>query len=101
VELVCKSLCHIEPSAQNHRALHTASVGGPGSPGTPDAGFIISESSSRSTRMVNRQLIVGSVARLTNRDGVEAPVRIVAQVGVADGALVYGVEFVLGRQSDF
>lgn len=51
--------------------------------------------------MVNRQLIVGSVARLTNRDGVEAPVRIVAQVGVADGALVYGVEFVLGRQSDF
>ena len=50
---------------------------------------------------LNRQLIVGSVVTLTNRDGVEAPARIVAQAGVAPGAFVYGVEFVLGHQADF
>ena len=50
---------------------------------------------------LDRQLIVGSVVTLTNREGITAPARIVAQVGVATGAFIYGVEFVLGGQPNF
>jgi hypothetical protein len=50
---------------------------------------------------VNRQLIVGSVIAVTNHDGIEASARIVAQVGVAEGAFIYGIEFVHGRQPNF
>ena len=50
---------------------------------------------------LNRQLIVGSVITVTNRIGLEAPARIVAQVGVAEGAFIYGIEFVQGRQPNF
>src|SRR5689334_23173289 len=50
---------------------------------------------------LNRQLIIGSVITVTNRIGIEAPARIVAQVGVAEDAFIYGVEFVQGRQPNF
>ena len=50
---------------------------------------------------VNRQLIVGSVIAVTNRDGIETSARIVAQVGVAEGAFIYVIEFVHGRQPNF
>jgi len=50
---------------------------------------------------LNRQLIIGSVITVTNRIGLEAPARIVAQVGVAEGAFIYGIEFVKGRQPNF
>ena len=50
---------------------------------------------------LNRQLIIGSVISVSNRIGIEAPARIVAQVGVAEGAFIYGVEFVQGRQPNF
>jgi hypothetical protein len=50
---------------------------------------------------LNRQLIIGSVITVTNRIGIEAPARIVAQVGVAEGAFIYGIEFVQGRQPNF
>jgi hypothetical protein len=46
---------------------------------------------------VNRQLIVGSIITVMNRDGIEAAARIVAQVGVAEGAFIYGIGFVQGR----
>jgi hypothetical protein len=50
---------------------------------------------------LNRQLIIGSVITVTNRIGIEAAARIVAQVGVAEGAFIYGVEFVQARQPNF
>jgi hypothetical protein len=50
---------------------------------------------------LNRQLIIGSLITVTNRIGIEAAARIVAQVGVAEGAFIYGVEFALGRQPNF
>ena len=50
---------------------------------------------------LNRQLITGSVITVTNRIGIEAPARIVAQVGVAEDAFIYGIEFVQGRQPNF
>lgn len=50
---------------------------------------------------LNRQLIIGSVITVTNRIGIEAPARIIAQVGVAGDAFVYGIEFVQGRQPNF
>ena len=50
---------------------------------------------------LNRQLMIGSVITITNRNGIEAPARIVAQVGVAEGAFIYGTEFVHGRQPNF
>ena len=50
---------------------------------------------------VNRQLIVGSIITVMNRDGIEAAARIVAQVGVAEGAFIYGIGFVQGRQPNF
>ena len=50
---------------------------------------------------LNRQLIVGSVITVTNRIGIEAPARIVAQVGVAEDGCIYGVEFVQARQPNF
>ena len=50
---------------------------------------------------LNRQLIIGSVVTVTNRIGIEAPARIVAQVGVAEDAFIYGIEFVQGRQPNF
>jgi PilZ domain len=46
---------------------------------------------------LNRQLPIGSMIKVKNRAGVEAPARIVAQVGVANNAFVYGVEFVQGK----
>ena len=49
----------------------------------------------------NRQLIVGSVIAVSNRYGIEASARIVAQVGVTEGAFIYGIEFVHGRQPNF
>lgn len=50
---------------------------------------------------LNRQLTIGSVITVANRIGIEAPARIVAQVGVAEGAFIYGIEFVQGRQPNF
>lgn len=50
---------------------------------------------------LNRQLTIGSVITVTNRIGLEAAARIVAQVGVAEGGLIYGIEFVQGRQPNF
>jgi hypothetical protein len=50
---------------------------------------------------LNRQLIIGSIITITNRIGIEAAARIVAQVGVAEGAFIYGVEFVQGRRPNF
>jgi hypothetical protein len=50
---------------------------------------------------LNRQLTIGSVITVKNRIGIEAPARIVAQVGVAEGAFIYGIEFVQGRQPNF
>jgi hypothetical protein len=50
---------------------------------------------------LDRQLAIGSVITVTNRIGIEAPARIVAQVGVAEGAFIYGIEFAQGRQPNF
>jgi hypothetical protein len=50
---------------------------------------------------LNRQLTIGSVIIVANRIGIEAPARIIAQVGVAEGAFIYGIEFVQGRQPNF
>jgi hypothetical protein len=50
---------------------------------------------------LNRQLIIGSVITVTNGIGIEAPARIVVQVGVVEGAFIYGVEFIQGRQPNF
>ena len=50
---------------------------------------------------LNRQLTVGSVITVKNRIGIEAPARIIAQVGLAEGAFIYGIEFVQGRQPNF
>ena len=50
---------------------------------------------------LNRQMTIGSVITVTNRIGIEASARIVAQVGVAEGAFIYGIEFVEGRQPNF
>ena len=50
---------------------------------------------------LNRQLTIGSVITVTNRIGIGAPARIVAQVGVAEDAFIYGIEFVQGRQPNF
>jgi len=50
---------------------------------------------------LNRQLAVGSIITVRNRIGIEARARIVAQVGVAEGAFIYGIEFVQGRQPNF
>lgn len=50
---------------------------------------------------LNRQLTTGSIITVRNRIGIEAAARIVAQVGVADGAFIYGIEFVQGRQPNF
>jgi hypothetical protein len=49
----------------------------------------------------NHQLLVGSIITVTNSYGIEAPARIVAQVGVAQRAFIYGIEFVQGRQPNF
>ena len=50
---------------------------------------------------LNRQLTIGSVITVTNLIGIEASARIVAQVGVTEGAAIYGIEFVQGRQPNF
>lgn len=50
---------------------------------------------------LNRQLTIDSVISVTNRVGIQASARIVAQVGVAEGAFIYGIEFVQGRQPNF
>jgi hypothetical protein len=50
---------------------------------------------------LNRQLIIGSVITVSNQIGIEAPARVVAQVGVAQGVFTYGIEFVQGRQPNF
>src|SRR5215469_16077647 len=50
---------------------------------------------------LNRQLAVGSIITVRNLIGIEARARIVAQVGVAEGAFIYGIEFVQGRQPNF
>ena len=50
---------------------------------------------------LNRQLTIGSVITVANRIGIEARARIVAEVGVAEGAFIYGIEFVQGRQPNF
>ena len=50
---------------------------------------------------LNRQLTVGSVITITNRIGIGAPARIVAQVGVREDAIIYGIEFVQARQPNF
>lgn len=50
---------------------------------------------------LNRQLAIGSVIAVANRIGIEAPARIVAQVGVVEGVFTYGIEFVQGRQPNF
>ena len=50
---------------------------------------------------LNRQLIVGSVVNVKSRDGFESAARIIAQVGVVEGAFIYGIEFVHGRKPNF
>src|SRR5215471_12843599 len=50
---------------------------------------------------LNRQLTIGSIITVRNRIGIEASARIVAQVGVAEGTFIYGIEFVQGRQPNF
>ena len=50
---------------------------------------------------LNRQLSTGSIITVRNHVGIEAAARIVAQVGVAQGAFIYGIEFVQGRQPNF
>src|SRR6266536_6123962 len=43
---------------------------------------------------LNRELPVGSTVVVRNSRGAQAPVRVVAQVNVTQGAYTYGVEFV-------
>jgi len=43
---------------------------------------------------LNRELPIGSTVVVRNSRGAQAPVRVVAQVNVAQGAYTYGVEFV-------
>lgn len=51
---------------------------------------------------LNRQLMIGSVITVRNGAGVDAPARIVAQVGMAKGEFIYGVEFIQGKaKADF
>ena len=50
---------------------------------------------------LNRQLLVGSVITITNRNGIKTSARIVREVGVTEGAFRYGVEFVQERQPNF
>lgn len=50
---------------------------------------------------LNRQLSAGSIVTVTNRDGIETSARIVAEVGVAEGVFIYGIEFVQERQPNF
>jgi len=47
---------------------------------------------------LNRQLLVGSVITITNRNGIKTSARIVRQVGVTEGTFSDGVEFVEERQ---
>ena len=50
---------------------------------------------------LKRQLTIGSIITVANRIGIKATARIVEQVGVAEGAFIYGIEFIQGRQPNF
>jgi len=50
---------------------------------------------------LNRRLIIGSVITVSNRCGFETRARIVTNVGVVEGAFIYGIEFVQARQPNF